>query len=379
MSALPLPPPSVAIAADDLTGAADSVAAFAAAGWQARVALAPGELMTARLGLAQAVDCASRRTSLAALGEPAVTETLAHLAGAGVALLKVDSLLRGYAVADLETLAERGPWRRVILAPAYPACGRTFVDAQVRIGGRPAQQAGLEVGAATFVGCEALRTDPDALPADGLAVVDAETDADLARVVEGAAGGPRTLWVGSAGLAGALARSLAAGPVASVRPAPATFGSTICVVGSMTETARRQALALASSGARHVELPLAALADDGGEPTAQNLARTLAEAPHVVLSIAGPVEAGEGDERHVRRLARLLAPLQERIGALVLVGGQTAVEALRALGVGALDVLGELEPGVVLARDARGRLVVTKSGSFGDDRTLVRVLAALGR
>lgn len=339
--------PAVAVAADDLTGAADAIAVFAGRGWQARVALAPGALGPPRAGVAQALDCASRRVSLPALGERRVADVAAHLAGGDVAFLKVDSVLRGHTAADVAELAGRGHWERVVVAPAFPAQGRTFLGGRAYADGVAAPHARLEI--------------------DGAHLVDCTTDDDLRRVVAGAAAAPTTLWVGSAGLASALARELAGdvGPALALpsrRPGP-----TVCVVGSMTEPARRQGLALAATGARQVTDA------DGALPGA------VAGEGVVVVSIAGPAGAGEGDERRARRVAELLAPARERFGALVLVGGETAVELLRALEIDALDVHGELEPGVVLATGPSGLPIVTKSGSFGDDETLVRVVARLSR
>jgi 4-hydroxythreonine-4-phosphate dehydrogenase len=75
----------------------------------------------------------------------------------------------------------------------------------------------------------------------------------------------------------------------------------------------------------------------------------------------------------VGRLAAADAPLRPRAAALVVVGGETARRLLLACGVRALDVTGELEPGIATARDPDGRPVLTKSGSFGDDGALARM------
>jgi 4-hydroxythreonine-4-phosphate dehydrogenase len=60
----------------------------------------------------------------------------------------------------------------------------------------------------------------------------------------------------------------------------------------------------------------------------------------------------------------------------VATGGETARALCDALGIGQIDVLGQVEPGVSLARMSTpgGVLhLVLKSGSFGDPGTLVRV------
>jgi uncharacterized protein YgbK (DUF1537 family) len=72
-------------------------------------------------------------------------------------------------------------------------------------------------------------------------------------------------------------------------------------------------------------------------------------------------------------LGRIVAPAAAEAPLLALCGGATARAVLEQLGVRALELVSELEPGVVLA-EADGRRIVTKAGSFGDDATLVRVL-----
>jgi len=77
-------------------------------------------------------------------------------------------------------------------------------------------------------------------------------------------------------------------------------------------------------------------------------------------------------------LAETVAGMKERIGGLVLTGGETARAVLSRLGVRALRVMGEVETGVpILAAEGSGLLVVTKAGDFGDRDTLIRCRARL--
>jgi 4-hydroxythreonine-4-phosphate dehydrogenase len=60
----------------------------------------------------------------------------------------------------------------------------------------------------------------------------------------------------------------------------------------------------------------------------------------------------------------------------VATGGETARAVLGTLGATRLDVLGELEPGVVrCAVPGRGLGLTLKAGAFGDPDTLLRCLA----
>jgi uncharacterized protein YgbK (DUF1537 family) len=301
--------PSVAIAADDLTGACDSAAAFAQRGWRTSVSLHAPELP--RAGEAAAVDTRSRQRALE------TDAAFAALAAAEVALLKVDSLLRGRYAEDLGRLLGSRP---ALFCPALPELGRAFSGD----------------GVLSELGPVRVRAGED-VPDAPLVVADAATADDLDRLV--AAAPPGALWVGSSGLAHALAR---AHGHAAEAPSFAVEGPVVVAVGSRSEQARRQ----------------------------------LARLEGVTVGVAADGDGPE-DARHAERLAAELAPAAAEAGAVVATGGDTARALLEALGVERLEVLGELEPGVVASRTPAGAVFVTKSGSFGDDDTLARAVARL--
>lgn len=334
--------PGVAIAADDLTGATDALAAFAARGWSCRVVFDATQLRPSRDGVAQGIDTASRASSLAATGREAVGRIARHLAGAETAFLKVDSLLRGHMASDLAAL--RQGWPRVVVAPAFPAHGRTFSGERALAVVADLADHGLEP-VHVKLGCDAAL-----LARGGLLVVEAEVDDDLRRAVTGQ--GP-TLWVGSAGLAGVLAEP---GGAASRPAVPPRELPVLTVVGSRTALARRQVQEAlrGRDDLRHVD-GLGAT-DGPGD-----------------LVVSLPAGGGPDEVSLVRALARELRELDDRFGALVLVGGDTAREVLAAFEVTELDVVGEIEPGTALSVDPAGRAVVTKSGSFGDESALRRI------
>jgi D-threonate/D-erythronate kinase len=76
--------------------------------------------------------------------------------------------------------------------------------------------------------------------------------------------------------------------------------------------------------------------------------------------------------RPSRILGGLLAPLLNRVGALVVTGGETCRALLECIGAQRLQLLDELEPGVALAfvPAPRPLLVVVKAGGFGNADTL---------
>jgi uncharacterized protein YgbK (DUF1537 family) len=248
---------------------------------------------------------------------------------------KIDSTLRGHLAAEIAAArAALGAARPVLLAPAFPAQGRI-----VR-GGR------------VFVNRVALRGNlRDDFAGAGIAVPDAESDGDLLRIARaGLAARPQPLFVGSAGLARAIARTfprMRRAPRREILARPV-----IAVVGSASPVSARQAARLSRSG--------------------------LLDKDDLLVQLEWAREPGARDMPVVRRLGRILARCAPP-AHYVLTGGETARAVLGALGIGELRLLGEVEPGVPfgLARD--GTLICTKAGAFGAPDTLTRCVARLKR
>src|SRR5262249_45744927 len=139
---------SAGIQADDLTGACDSGAAFAALGLET-VVLLP-DAMPAPRAAVTVLDTESRHL------EPKAARAAARIAAARLvqphppALYKTrGSTRRGPVAAELHGMLEGSGLTRVLVAPAFPAQGRTVVDGIVRIGGRPAEETAI-AGDVTF-------------------------------------------------------------------------------------------------------------------------------------------------------------------------------------------------------------------------------------
>ena len=405
----PEPPGRWLILADDLTGAADSAVAFARRGMSASVAWGDDPPDDTVLAL----DADSRRLppDAAAARHLALLQAR-HRENMGL-FKKIDSTLRGQPAAELaatvQHLRTRGRGAMAIVAPAFPATGRTTLGGRIHMDGQPLEHsplwardhgypdagllavlrsAGLRV---RLAGLDTVRAGlaeavDDALAAGADALVcDALTTADLRRVAKATL--PRAaelFWTGSGGLAEALAASVG-GPAA---PASVEVsGGILFVVGSVAEASRAAAALLAAEGAVHVErISPAALQDGPGAPAWQDVTcrvkQALASGADVLVeTLAAP----DADLRHgavlARSLAALLRPAALGLGALFATGGETALALLDAMDVSSIQMIEEIEPGVPLGR-TRGMLaipVVTKAGAFGDAGTLARCLSHLRR
>ena len=277
---------------------------------------------------------------------------------------KIDSTLRGHVAAELSSASRALPGTRpVLFTPAFPDQGRIVRGARLQAGsGQPSgdlrallAHAGLpasHIGLATVRGRRPETALRAALATGARALVcDAETNADLDALARaGLALRPRPLFVGSAGLARAIARTLGRKRAA---PVPATsWRPVVAVVGSASPVSVRQAQRLSRSRA---------LGRSG-----------------VLVQMAWTRTSGPRDSPALRRLGRLVANAAPRVHYL-LTGGETARAVLDARGIRGLRLLGEVEPSVPFGMTREGALVCTKAGAFGNADTLVRCVARLKR
>ena len=110
----------VAILADDLTGALDTAAPFAAK--DDAVTVAWRKAAIAGRG-AFAFDTETRRGS-AEDATAAVLSCLPRLKDAGIGFKKLDSLMRGNTIEELAACAGSRDFASVVIAPAFPEQGR---------------------------------------------------------------------------------------------------------------------------------------------------------------------------------------------------------------------------------------------------------------
>lgn len=339
--------PTLRLLADDLTGALDTAAELAVLCGPVPVRWAPRG--TGSLALDSGTREAPRDVAFAR-----AVELAPALAGGDIALKKLDSLLRGQVAAELAACWGTGLWRHVVLAPAFPAQRRITREGQV-LAGRP--DGGWAPVPMPDFAAEGLVVQPGrtdrALP-PGISLFDAESDADLARIVALGrdAAGP-VLWCGSGGLGRALAGS------AAVRPETRLQAPVLGLFGSDQPATARQ---LAACGAAWMPQTV---------PDAARIAAALAQTGVALVSLTlPPLPRDEAAGRIAAGFAALVAALP-RPGTLLVVGGETLRAICAALGAEGLLATGAVMPGVprsTLQGGAwHGLAVISKSGAFGAD------------
>ncbi len=391
----------VLIVADDLTGALDSAGAFAGHGIPTKVvaqtlASDPESVRSAQV---VAVNTASRH--LPADDAAAQVQWAArHFAGQQFDYIykKVDSTLRGNVVAETVALMDSLGRGVALVAPAFPAQGRTVINGIVHVEGLPLAQTGfatdplspppLEPLGEVFgsvIGRDHVKAwrhgEVVKWPEVGVVIADADSEEHMSELFDKvAAQAHQVLLVGSAGLGEILASRLQAarnkgagnqGATSSEPALAATDSPVVYVVGSRAARSREQVEQLRrESDTVVIEAPSGV----AGEIVDAQGARQV-----VLLAIDDP-EADMAEPAEVaQRLARTGLEIAAfvRAGALVVTGGDTAIAVLETAGCRVLDVCGNLMPGIPFSKfELKGRPMhlVTKAGGFGTPDTFVEIL-----
>jgi len=414
--------PRIGVIADDLTGALDTAAQFVAVGLAAFTILDWSSLESYREIPVLSVSTESRPLPPVEAAER-VRHAAVFFSEAGRYIYKkIDSLLRGNVAAEVLAVGTNCKALPVV-APSFPAQKRLTLDGEVFVDGRPLSEV-LGGGGSSTVGKTLVRIFEEhcaveILPlsvvrrgvgevcaavektSGGVLVADAETDEDLQVLAKALLNSPRRVVpCGSAGLAAALSRELETLPEKGcVRTEFSLQAARVFVVaGSQSSITARQVSALGKAySVEPTVISALQLWDDGWDAHARDAAldacAKLRDERLAVLVLSGGNEllARLEDPRQVEQAVELLASRLGAVGAdivrevgkcgLVLTGGATAKAVLSEIGVEALRVVSQVEPGVPLSSSvggfAEGSPVVTKAGAFGDDNTLVRAVNLL--
>lgn len=408
---------SIALLADDLTGALDCAVAFARAGTSTYVSTSLRSETPAGVSVLSVNTDTRRLKPEVALGVIRDSVNAIHRSGATLRYVKIDSTLRGHPGLEIATSAAINDSAIVLVAPAFPAAGRVVRDGNLLVHGIPL--ADTEVGNDPL---SPVRTSSvhkilddfgqypihelplESVRSDGLVdklhsmansergqvvliACDAETDSDLDLLVAAAleieASSPRggmaraeygtnVLLAGSAGLAFALARALSPpsvdqepGSVTSARP------PFLIVTASQRSLADRQIAALVSNGVAELHTVEFSLDRAGGSVSTTRfdpspVTSLISANRSVVLRaiISGDLSTLSATavrtiaDEVTRQLGQIVADLTSRhtIGGLVLIGGDTAIAVLSATEARGIFLTAEPLTGVPVGTISGGSL-----------------------
>lgn len=334
------------IVADDLTGALDTAAPFAARGLHTEVALKLGAVADV-LALSPdvlSINLASREKSPQEAFQ-SMRQVIEHLPERVRLFKKIDSRLKGHISAELEAI----PYRRALVAPAIPAFERIVRNGSIE---------GFGVASPIPIADMLVHHAARAL------IPDTVDDDDLVRALDVAEASDVDLLVGARGLAEALASRMTGRADAELIAPP--VGAALFVIGSHDRITNEQVEQL-----RRLDMVGYNPAPNGVlAPSAQN------SAPAVLVQ-ATKGEAQISSETVSENLALSVHPrLTSKAGTVLLCGGATAEVVLDHMGIDCFRLEGECMPGLGLAH-AKGQCIIAKSGGFGQPDTLVKLAEKL--
>ena len=129
----------IRVIADDFTSATDALPAFAQRGWSTRVVLRPTPAL-----VSDAFEVWSTDTDSRTLPDDAAAALAATWARqwreADILVKQFDSTLRGPVVAEMLAAWHASERSKLIVAPAFPAAGRSTVQGHVLVDGVPVHE-----------------------------------------------------------------------------------------------------------------------------------------------------------------------------------------------------------------------------------------------
>ena len=334
---------------------------------------------------------------------------------------KIDSTLRGNIGAEINAVMDELNIEAVIVTPAFPSQKRTIINGQLLINGTPIEkteyaddplspvnssrvstlikrQTEEKVGE---IHLSKIRRDISLIikeirghihVGERIIVADAELEDDLKKIAE-ASRALNALPCGSAGLASAISSKIA-------------FQSGILIVsGSLNSVTLDQIKTAAEKlNLRVIQPHLSEVLFDeerletASDDLVNQAEKAFAEGRDVIIRLADSKslismiqEAGKKRGMTKLQVANiLLSVLSEAVrkilkkhnfDRLVLIGGDTSIRIMNALGATAVRTEGELLPGIpsgrIMGGEYDGMRIVTKAGGFGDNYTLVKIMESM--
>lgn len=391
------------IVADDLTGAVDTGVQFARWGLHTLVMLENSQVPETEVIV---VTTDSR-------DEPAEeayrrARDAARLLAGRLPYKKIDSTLRGNLGPELDGLLDGLEMGRALVAPAFPATGRTTVNGIHMVHGVALAESSFardplwpatESHVPTLLSRQTRRTvghlplkvvegGPESVVAAlrqvaaDIVVADA-TEARHLRTLAIALSLLEERWLpcGCAGLAEEWPAALGIEPQrAEPFRWPADSRPALVAAGSRNRSTAQQLRQAAEAGA--LEIVELSPGSDSGEVLSKTRALLKTGSSVAMTTSFSEYQEGRGKEA-AEELARAATSIlrEQLVSGVFMTGGDIARAVCRQLGATALHAVGEVQPGVAMAElnggIRNGMRVVTKAGGFGDEGAILQSIACL--
>lgn len=326
-----------------------------------------------------------------------------------------DSTAEGNIGPVAEALADALGARQVLVCPAFPATGRSIYQGHLFVTDRLLSESGMQNHPLTpmtdpdirrwlghqikgsvghvpaqivMQGAAATRARMQAEDASGhcLLVADAITDNDLITLGQAAADLP--LLTGGSGIAMGLPGNFRAKGLLSAQDNAwvGLAGRSAILSGSCSNATRAQvALHAKSNPVREVTAEQVMT----GDVTAQGLAKWALEQQDMPLiytsadpAVVAKAQARFGKEIIAEKIEAMFAQLARDLVAggvtrLITAGGETSGAVVEGLGLSALQIGPEIDPGVPMIRASANLVLALKSGNFGGPDFFARAAAMM--
>lgn len=434
-----IPGESIGIIADDLTGACDTGLQFHREGGNARILLDyTAAVQTASIQV-WLVNTDSRH--MEPYDAVAAVRKSVRFLRENVELdrfyKKIDSTLRGHIAQECLAILDELRWKAAIIAPAYPDENRRTIGGYQIVNGLPVGQTETaldplfpvsESHIPTLLGKSSDPSIVGHIPLgkvmDGagpilmalqeqitqqnkkLIVVDACSDTDLEQLSLAINKMPSDINVlpcGSAGLAKALSKKWLIHPEHPANPNPVIENTPLLlVVGTASRITRSQISALLENFNSfmpngRLEIfnfsPAQVLGMMPLEQEIQQIVQALSRQSTVVVStsfvedsLAKTLALAEEHNIPASRTWAMASELLARVTRdvisgvpvkLLLSGGDTANVICKAIGTRSLQIVGQMEQSIPLMIDEQARWIITKSGGFGNEMSLLSLFKRL--
>jgi len=398
------------IIADDLTGAMDS-SGYLASHASITVALDPEFETTSDI----MVFTTNSRHDSPLLASQKVKNITIPLKG-DFLFKKIDSTLRGNIGPELEAMAEVLCCEKILVAPAFPASGRNVKDGILLVNGVPLARTelwqdfiillkdsfipslfGLNSSFRTgIIELDIIEKGPDYLlreinkRTENVLVFDTLEQRHLQTIAKtGKTAGGRFLLCGSGGLAREM-HIMVANPTPKAKPAVGDSSGrpVVLVVGSRHPVSAGQLLKVEDqSSIKLLHLETGELRHKDGKSS--EISRLVNDANYYMkkgVSVAVTSTFSSFSSGMETEINATLADITHEImnnnnpGGLFLSGGDTALAICEKIRASAIDVYGEVEPGIPAGNIIgwqNGLRVVTKAGAFGSENAIINSLRYL--
>ncbi|NLZ77390.1 MAG: four-carbon acid sugar kinase family protein, partial [Spirochaetales bacterium] len=326
-----------------------------------------------------------------------------------IVLKKIDSTLRGNILEEIRAIDEKMESDLILVAPAFIQMGRTcrggtvFVDSVKLLDTEFAHDPLKPVTEDNLLTLFSSEYPTVHLPVEDIrnkrfpqlgekrvVVCDAEEEADLLATVTWAGSlGGRILYVGSAGLAGALIRY--------DRPKQPS----LAIIASLSKASRTQLEYAGSRGVAILALDVLSILKGGDfAPIIDQGVHILKGGEDLVLTLTSALDRSVF--RQSIEVGKALGLADGAVGALIkdrlseisleiigksgvrnllLSGGETAYGLMRLLGIEEVEIIGEVDIGIPITLvpegPHQGMRIVTKAGGFGKEDALTYGLRRL--